>query len=59
MSDFSEQTAKTNPILLSKIDAGEYVLYRLTPDFIRLAEYRYGVYNEIFDVAMPTGESLE
>jgi general stress protein 26 len=59
MSNFSEQTANTNQIPLSKIDAGEYILYRLSPDFIRLAEYRYGVYNEIFDVATPVGESLE
>lgn len=59
MSKFSKATAGTEETPLSKITAGDYVLYRLVPQSIRLAEYKYAPRNEVFDVATPAEESLE
>ena len=59
MSLFSSQTAGTAETPISKLAAGEYVLYRLVPQFIRLGEYKYGVHNDLFDIATPAEESLE
>lgn len=59
MSKFSKQTAGTAQTPISKLEAGEYVLYRLVPQSIRLGEYKYGTPNDLFDIATPAEESLE
>lgn len=59
MSKYSSETAQTGETPISKLDAGDYILYKLWPQSIRLAEYKYGVRNDIFDIATPTEESLE
>jgi len=59
MTKYSVATSGSEEIPISKIDAGQYVLYKLSPQSIRLAEYKYGPKNDIFDVAVPPGESLE
>lgn len=59
MSRFSKQTAGTEQTPISKLDAGEYVLYRLVPQSIRLGEYKYGVHDDLFEIASPAEESLE
>jgi general stress protein 26 len=59
MAHFSKQTAGTEETPISKLEAGEYVLYRLTPQSIRLGEYKYGVHSDLFDTATPAEESLE
>jgi nitroimidazol reductase NimA-like FMN-containing flavoprotein (pyridoxamine 5'-phosphate oxidase superfamily) len=58
MSRFSKQTAGTEDTPISKLEAGEYVLYRLVPQFIRVGEYKYGTKNDLFEVAAPSEESL-
>lgn len=59
MARFSKGTAGTDETPLSKIKAGEHVLYRLKPQTVRLAEYKYGVQDYLFNVATPAEESLE
>jgi len=59
MAKFSKQTAGTTETPISKLAGGEYVLYQLVPQSIRLGEYKYGVNNEMFDIATPAEESLE
>ena len=59
MAKFSQQGAGSEETPISKLDAGDYVLFRLRPQSIRLAEYRYGEHNSLFDVAVPSEESLE
>ncbi len=59
MSKYSKQTAQTEETPLSKLDAGEYILYKLWPQTIRMGEYKYGPRNQIFDTATPAEESLE
>lgn len=59
MAHFSQQSAGTSETPISKLAAGEYVLYRLVPQSIRLGEYKYGVHSSLFDIATPAEESLE
>jgi len=59
MAKFAKQSSGSEVIPISKLDAGEYILYGLTPQSIRLAEYEYAAKDEIFDVVTPTEESLE
>ena len=59
MSKFSSQTAGTEQTPISRLDAGKYILYRISPQAVRLAEYRYGTKDEMFDVAVPDEESLD
>ena len=59
MSRFSKQTSGREETPISKLDAGEYVLYCLVPQSIRLGEYKYAVNNDLFEVALPAEESLE
>jgi uncharacterized protein YhbP (UPF0306 family) len=59
MAKYSKQTANTEETPISKLEAGNYVLYKFWPQSIRLGEYKYGVRNEIFDIATPAEESLE
>jgi nitroimidazol reductase NimA-like FMN-containing flavoprotein (pyridoxamine 5'-phosphate oxidase superfamily) len=59
MRQYSQQTAGTDEIPLDKLDAGEFILYKVTPNTVRLGEYKYGPRGEVFDTAIPTGESLE
>jgi general stress protein 26 len=59
MAKYSKQTAQTEGTPISKLQAGDYVLYKLWPQTIRLAEYKYGGRNEIFETATPAEESLE
>lgn len=56
---FSKQTSGSEDTPISKLNSGDYVLYCLAPQSIRLAEYRYGVKNDMFDVATPAEESLD
>jgi nitroimidazol reductase NimA-like FMN-containing flavoprotein (pyridoxamine 5'-phosphate oxidase superfamily) len=59
MARFSKQTSGSEETPISKLSAGEYVLYRLTPQSTRLGEYKYGVHSDLFDIATPAEESLE
>jgi nitroimidazol reductase NimA-like FMN-containing flavoprotein (pyridoxamine 5'-phosphate oxidase superfamily) len=59
ISKFSKQTAGTEETPISKLAAGEYILYRLVPQSIRLGEYKYGTPSDMFDIATPAEESLE
>jgi len=59
MSKYSEETAGTSEIPLSKIDGGEYVLYKLTPQSVRLGEYKYGPKGDIFQTAVSPGTPLD
>ena len=58
MSRHSEKVSGSGDTPASKLDAGEYVLYRLTPSSIRLADYKYGG-EQIFEVAVPSEEQLD
>jgi len=59
MSRHSQETAGTEETPISKLDAGDYVLYKLWPQTIRLGEFKYGPHSQIFDIATPAEESLE
>lgn len=59
MSRFAEQTAGTKLTPIEKLNAGEYILYRLEPQSIRLGDYKYGTPTTMFDLATPAEESLE
>ncbi|MBX4199281.1 pyridoxamine 5'-phosphate oxidase family protein [Candidatus Saccharibacteria bacterium] len=59
MSKHARETAKTDEAPYSKLNAGQYVLYKIWPQTIRLGEYKYGPHNQIFDIATPAEESLE
>ena len=59
MAKYASQTAGTGITPISKLNAGEEILYRLTPQSIRLGDYKYGADNYIFDIATPAAESLE
>jgi len=59
MAKYSKQTAGTDKTPISKLDAGADILYRITPQSIRLADYKFGVKNYIFEIATPAEESLE
>lgn len=59
MAKYSKETADTEVTPISKIQAGDYVLYKLSPQSYRLADYKYGVRNYIFDTATAPGESLD
>lgn len=59
MSKYSMQTAQTEETPLSKLEAGQNILYKLWPQTIRLGEYKYGPRNQIFDTATPAEEDLE
>jgi nitroimidazol reductase NimA-like FMN-containing flavoprotein (pyridoxamine 5'-phosphate oxidase superfamily) len=59
MSRFSNQAAGTNTTPISKLDAGDYILYRLEPQSIRLGDYKYGSQGTIFEIATPAEESLD
>jgi len=58
-SKYSKETSGTDETPISKLYAGNYVLYRLWPQFIRLGEYKFGPRGQIFDTATPAEESLE
>jgi len=58
MSRHSKDVSGSADTPVSKLDAGEYILYRLTPTTIRLADYKYGG-EQIFEVATPAEEQLE
>jgi uncharacterized protein YhbP (UPF0306 family) len=59
MAKYSNATAGTEETPVSKLYAGNYVLFKLWPQNIRLGEYKYGVKFHLFDTATPTEESLE
>lgn len=59
MSRHSSETSGSSATPISKLDAGAYVLYMLTPEVIRLGDYKYGAKNFIFDVATPAEGSLD
>ena len=59
MSRFSAEISGNSETPISKLDAGLYVLYMLTPQSIRLGDYKYGRRNYIFDTATPAEESLD
>lgn len=59
MSKISKHTSGTETTPISRLEAGEYILYRLAPQSIRLGDYKYGVKDEIFETANPAEESLE
>ena len=59
MAKFSQETAGTPVTPISRLDAGDYVLYELTPQNIRLAGYKYNLKDKIFDVADSIEESIE
>lgn len=59
MSRFSQRVSGSATTPLSKLDAGQYVLYQIQPQSIRLGDYKYGQRNTIFEIATPAEESLE
>jgi general stress protein 26 len=59
MSKHAQETAKTDETPISKLNAGQYILYKIWPQTIRLGEYKYGPHNQLFDIATPAEESLE
>jgi len=59
MSKYAKETAQTESTPISKLYAGDYVLYKIWPQTIRLGEYKYGPHDQIFDTATPAEESLE
>jgi uncharacterized protein YhbP (UPF0306 family) len=59
MSKFSKQVSGTGTTPISKLDAGDYILYQLEPQSIRLGDYKYGNDSTIFDIATPAEESLK
>ncbi|HSX18221.1 MAG TPA: pyridoxamine 5'-phosphate oxidase family protein [Candidatus Saccharimonadales bacterium] len=59
MAKYSEETANTKTLPISRLDAGDYVLYKVTPQNIRMGEYRYATDDHIFSTAVPELESLE
>jgi general stress protein 26 len=59
MSKYSKQTGGTEETPVSKLYAGDYILYKVWPQFIRLGEYKYGPHDQLFDTATPAEESLE
>jgi hypothetical protein len=59
MSRHSKEATGKEETPIPKLNAGNNVLYMLTPQFIRLADYKYGANNQIFEVATPVEESLE
>ena len=58
MKKYSKETAQSEDTPLSKLYAGDYILYKVWPQIIRLGEYKYGPAGEIFDTATPAEELL-
>ena len=59
MSRFSKRVSGSEQTPISKLDAGDYILYKLEPQFIRLGKYQYGTPTGLFEIATPAEESLE
>ncbi len=59
MEKYAKETAKTSEIPISKLQAGDYVLYKISPQTYRLGDYKYGSHDYIFDTAIAPGESLD
>jgi len=59
MSRHSKETSEVEETPISKLDAGDYILYKLWPQTIRLGEYKYGPHSQIFDMATSAEESLD
>jgi general stress protein 26 len=59
IEDYSSKTTKTTGLPIEKLDAGGYVLFKITPQAIRLAGYKYVLMQPLFDVAVAPEESLE
>ena len=58
MSGYAQQIAGTPRTPISKLDAGKNVLFCITPQSIRMADYKYGSGDTIFDIAAPSEETL-
>jgi general stress protein 26 len=58
MADYSYQTAQTEETPISKLYAGDNILYKLWPQTIRMGEFKYGPSSQIFDTATPAEENL-
>ena len=59
MSRHSMEIAGTPETPISKLNAGNSILYMLRPESIRLGDYKYGARDFIFDTATPAEQSLE
>lgn len=58
MAQHSQQTSQNSELPIARLDAGNFVLYRVIPNSIRLDDYKYGVSGQIFEVATSAEESL-
>jgi general stress protein 26 len=59
MSKYAQQTAGTEQTPIARLYAGEYILYKIWPQHIRLGEFKYGPEGQVFDNATPAEELLE
>ena len=58
MAGHAKATAQTESLPISKLNAGDHVLYQVVPRNIRLAEYKYGAGDNIFEVVVPNETAL-
>ena len=59
MHKYSQATAQTGTLPADRLKAGDYVLYEVTPQSIRMGRYKYAADDQIFTTALPPAESLE
>jgi len=59
MSGYSKETAGTEETPIEKLNSGNYLLYKISPESIRMGEFKYGPRNQLFDVGLPAEDSLE
>jgi general stress protein 26 len=52
-------TVVDNQTPIARLYAGEYILYKIWPQHIRLGEFKYGPEGQVFDNATPAEELLE
>jgi general stress protein 26 len=58
MAGHAKATAQTDALPVDKLNAGDYLLYQVVPRNIRLAEYKYGAGDNIFEVVVPNEPTL-
>ena len=58
MAGHAKASAQTETLPTSKLNAGDHVLYQVIPRNIRLAEYKYGASDNIFEVVIPNETNL-
>ena len=58
MVQYSRDSASISTLPISRLDAGQYVLYQIIPKVIRFGDFKYTPTEEIYQSVMPDDDSL-